>query len=150
MIRLIRTDSSHGDFKMLVTALDKDLAIRDGDDHAFFAQYNKIDHIKHVVVAYYDNEPVGCGAIKNYEENVMEVKRMYVSPEHRGKGIASFVLQELEQWAKEMNYTRCILETGEKQPEAIRLYGKNGYTRILNYGQYAEVASSVCFEKIVA
>lgn len=150
MYTLLRTDSSNADFKKLVVALDKDLAIRDGDEHAFFAQFNKIAAIKHVVVAYEGNQPVGCGAIKEYEPGVMEVKRMYVPLEKRGNGIASLVLQELEKWAAELGYTKCILETGLKQPEAISLYKKNDYILIPNYGQYAGVESSVCFEKVLA
>lgn len=148
-ILLLRTDSTNPDFRTLVAALDEDLAIRNGDEHSFFAQFNKIDLIKHVVVAYAGNEPVGCGAIKEYAPATMEVKRMYVPPLHRGKSIASAVLQELEAWAKELGYTTCILETGYKQPEAIRLYQKNHYHTIPNYGQYAGVESSVCFEKVL-
>lgn len=150
MIQLIRTDSNNTDFQTLVVALDKDLAIRDGEEHAFFAQFNKIAHIKYVVVAYQDGQAVGCGAIKEYAPGVMEVKRMFVPLEKRGNGIASLVLAELEKWAKELNYSKCILETGLKQPEAIRLYQKNQYQVIPNYGQYAEVESSICFEKILA
>lgn len=150
MIQLIRTDSSNTDFQNLVVALDRDLAIRDGDDHAFFAQFNKIAHIKFVVVAYLNNEAVGCGAIKEYAPGIMEVKRMFVPLEKRGQGIASLVLKELEKWAAEMGYTSCILETGLKQPEAIALYKKNQYQQIPNYGQYAEVDSSICFEKTLA
>jgi putative acetyltransferase len=145
--RLIRTDSENVDFRTLVHELDKDLKIRDGEDHAFFAQFNKIDLIKHVVVAYVDEIAVGCGAIKEYAEGVMEVKRMYVLPPYRGKGIATKVLKELEKWGREMNYPRLILETGIKQPEAIHLYQKNEYVQIPNYGQYEKVESSVCFEK---
>ncbi|MBX2906514.1 MAG: GNAT family N-acetyltransferase [Taibaiella sp.] len=149
MITIVRTDSTNEDFRKLVTELDKDLAIRDGEDHAFFAQYNKIANIAHVVVAYDGDAPVGCGAIKHYEQDTMEVKRMYVPPVMRGRGIAGMVLAELEHWAAELGYTTCILETGQKQPEAIRLYTKNNYTVIPNYGQYADVESSVCFEKRV-
>ncbi|HLP56851.1 MAG TPA: GNAT family N-acetyltransferase [Fluviicola sp.] len=147
MYQLIRTDSSNPDFQQLVRALDKDLAIRDGEDHAFFAQYNKIDQINYVIVAYENGVAVGCGAIKEYEPSVMEVKRMYVLPEKRGKGIASRILKELEHWAKELGYAKCILETGHKQPEAIQLYKKSNYRIIPNYGQYAGVELSVCFEK---
>jgi putative acetyltransferase len=146
-ITLIRTDSSNEDYRNLVTELDKDLAIRDGADHTFFAQYNKSDGINHVVLAYEDGTPVGSGAIKHYEDEVVEVKRMYVPPEHRGKGIAGLVLKELEQWAMELNYCRAILETGKKMPEAISVYKKNNYHIIPNYGQYAGVEASVCFEK---
>ncbi len=146
-IRLLRTDSSNPDFISLVRELDAELAIRDGDEHAFYDQFNKIDHIQHVVIAYENDIPVSCGALKVYAPGVMEVKRMFTLPERRNRGIALRVLKELEAWAAEMSYQKCILETGVKQPEAIRLYTKNGYTRIPNYGQYAGVENSVCFEK---
>ena len=149
MIEILRTDSTNQDFVDLVKHLDADLAERDGKDHSFFAQFNKIDKIKHVVVAYDNGKPVGCGAIKEYAPAIMEVKRMYTSPDSRGNGFASTVLKELEKWAAEMSYEKCILETGKKQPEAIGLYKKNGYTLIPNYGQYAEVENSVCFEKVL-
>jgi len=149
MIELIKTNSDHADFKELVKHLDVDLKIRDGEDHTFYAQFNKIDSIKHAIVAYDDNKPIGCGAIKPYNAETMEVKRMYTLPECRGKGIATKILIELEKWAKELTYKKCILETGHKQPEAIALYKKNGYEQIPNYGQYAGVENSVCFEKVL-
>lgn len=149
-IKIIKTNSSDEDFIRLVRLLDADLAQRDGDDHAFFAQFNKIDAIQHVIVLYVDGLAVACGAIKQYAPEIMEVKRMYVLPEYRGKGYASRVLTALEEWAAALHYHKCILETGEKQPEAIRLYKKNNYRVIPNYGQYADVKTSICFEKIVA
>ena len=149
MIEVLRTDSGNQDFINLVKHLDADLAERDGKEHSFYAQFNKIDKIKHIVVAYENGKPMGCGAIKKYAPGIMEVKRMYTPPESRGKGVASKVLAELETWAAEMSYEKCILETGKKQPEAIGLYQKNGYTLIPNYGQYAEVENSVCFEKVL-
>ncbi|HEX2394468.1 MAG TPA: GNAT family N-acetyltransferase [Bacteroidales bacterium] len=149
MIRILRSDSNHYDFIELVKLLDADLAIRDGKDHLFYAQFNKIDNIRHVIIAYEDRTPVGCGAIKELEEKTMEIKRMYVIPEFRNKGIATLVLRELEKWTAELSYSRCVLETGKKQPEAISLYRKNGYTPIPNYGQYIGIDNSVCFEKIV-
>ena len=147
MITLIRTDARHPHFIELVRELDADLAIRDGRDHDFYNQFNKIDMINYVVIAYEDDKPTGCGAIKEYNATTMEVKRMYTLPVSRGKGIASQVLSELEIWAKELNYKKCILETGKKQPEAIALYQKSGYKLITNYGQYAGIDNSVCFEK---
>ena len=147
MFTVKRTDSDNHDFIELVKHLDADLAERDGSEHSFYAQFNKIDKIKHVVVAYEEDKPIGCGAIKEYEPSVMEVKRMYTLPTHRGKGVASQILTELEKWAAELKYKTCILETGKKQLEAIALYKKNGYYIIPNYGQYAEVENSVCFEK---
>ena len=147
MITIKRTDSEDEDFIQLVTLLDADLRIRDGEEHGFYAQFNKIDQIKHVVVAYRKEKPVGCGAIKPYDKITMEVKRMFVLSELRGVGIASKILIDLEHWAAELGYTKCILETGIKQPEAIALYTKNRYRRIPNYGQYEGVDNSVCFRK---
>lgn len=149
-ILLKRTDSQNADFQALVRELDHELAIRDGAEHGFYAQFNKIDAIRHVVVAYREDEPIGCGAIKQYSEGVWEVKRMFVPKQKRGSGVATVVLGELERWARELNAAKCILETGLKQPEAIRLYEKNRYRLIPNYGQYAGVDNSVCFEKDLA
>jgi GNAT superfamily N-acetyltransferase len=144
-----RTNSQDSDFISLVTKLDKELAMRDGDDHSFFAQFNKIDKINHVVIIFNNNLPVGCGAIKHYEFGVMEIKRMFVLPEYRGKGIASKILLELENWTKEIGYMKCILETGKRQPEAISLYKKCNYEIIPNYGQYINIENSVCFQKVL-
>jgi GNAT superfamily N-acetyltransferase len=149
MYHIKRTNSADLDFQKLVVELDKELAIRDGEEHSFYAQYNHITAIKHVVVLYENDAAVGCGAIKEYEKNVLEIKRMFVPLAKRGKGIASMVLKELENWAKELGYKKCILETGMKQPEAISLYKKNNFVVIKNYGQYAGVENSVCFEKII-
>jgi len=149
MPRLLRTSSDNPDFRQLVQLLDQDLRVRDGDDHAFYAQFNKVDSIRHVVVAYQEDEPVGCGAIKAYTNELAEVKRMFVHPKHRGQGIAQAVLAELERWARELHYRGCVLETGQKQPEAIRLYQNSGYQRIPNYGQYVGVENSVCMQKEV-
>ena len=147
MIKITRTDSDNRDFIDLVKQLDAELAERDGSEHSFYSQFNKIDRIKHAVVAYEDDKPIACGAIKEYGPTTMEVKRMYTLPELRGKGIAAKVLGELEKWAAELSYKKCVLETGKRQPEAIRLYTKNGYDRIANYGQYTGIENSVCFEK---
>lgn len=149
MIKLKRTNSNDQDFIELVGRLDADLAIRDGDNHAFYNQFNSISMIKFAIVFYEDNVPVGCGAIKMFDDETMEVKRMYVTPEHRGKGIAGKILSALEIWSKELGYKRCILETGINQPEALALYHKSGFVRIVNYGQYANVQSSFCFEKVL-
>ena len=127
MLTLIHTNSDNQDFQQLVQQLDADLAMRDGAEHTFYAQFNKIAMIQHAIVVYNYDEPVGCGAIKAFSANAMEVKRMYVSINHRNKGIASIILHALERWAKELNYTACVLETGKKQPEAIALYLKNNY-----------------------
>lgn len=149
MITLLRTDASHNDFIELVRQLDAELAERDGNDHAFYRQFNKIDAIRHAIVAYEDGVPVSIGAIKELSPDCMEVKRMYTLPAHRGRRIAGKVLAELEKWAAELRYRYCRLETGSKQPEAIALYAKSGYGLIPNYGQYEGIENSVCFEKRV-
>lgn len=147
MLNLKKTTSEHPDFIDLVAALDQDLARRDGEEHAFYDQFNSIEGLRHVIVAYSDKVPIGCGAIKDFDSRSMEVKRMYVKPEYRGKGIASRLLIELENWAESLGYSSCILETGKRQPEAISLYTKNGYTPIPNYEPYQGVENSVCFQK---
>ena len=147
MVQLIRTNSDDTDFITLVKKLDAELAERDGKDHSFYAQFNIIQTIKYVVVAYEDKKPVACGAIKEFDRDTMEVKRMFTLSERRGEGIAGKILNELEKWASELHYKRCVLETGKRQPEAIALYKRNGYNIIPNYGQYVGVENSVCFEK---
>jgi putative acetyltransferase len=149
MIQFSRTNSENEDFRTLVRELDADLRIRDGKDHAFYSQFNKIDKIRNVIVAYDNELAVGCGAFKEYDPSVVEIKRMFVLPDRRGQGIASVILKELEQWAIEMNYRLTLLETGIRQPEAIALYKKNGYRIIPNFGQYENIKNSVCFEKTI-
>ena len=149
MIRLIRTDSVNKDFIRLIKDLDAYLAVSDGEEHSFYAQFNKLDLIKHVVLASYNEIIIACGAIKKYDQKTMEIKRMFTSSDYRGKGIAGLILIELENWAKEMGFENCILETGKRQIEAIRLYKKSGYEVITNYGQYAGMEDSICFIKKV-
>lgn len=147
MLRLVRTTSENPDFRTLVKLLDQDLAERDGPEHGFYAQYNKIDLIRHAVVAYQHDLPVGCGAFKEFEPGTVEIKRMYVRPECRQQGVARAVLGELETWAAELGYPTAVLETGKRQPEAIALYQRNGYEFTPNYGQYVGVENSVCLRK---
>ncbi|MDA9554805.1 GNAT family N-acetyltransferase [Pelobium sp.] len=150
MIRFVRTDATNQDFVALVKLLDADLRVRDGEIHYFYAQFNKVDLIKHVVLAFADEKAVACGANKIYDEQTMEIKRMFVQPSYRNKGIAAQILAELENWAKDLGFKKCILETGNNQPEAIRLYQKCNYQLIPNYGQYKGLDTSFCFEKVLA
>jgi GNAT superfamily N-acetyltransferase len=147
MTTIKRTNSDDADFQRIVKLLDIYLDEMDKEAHCACEPFNRIETIKHVVVAYSESEAVGCGAIREYSSGTMEIKRMFVIDSKRGKGIASMILDDLENWAKELNYNKCVLETGEKLPEAIRLYQKKGYSRIPNYGQYACLGSSVCFAK---
>jgi putative acetyltransferase len=148
-IQLFRTDSDNQDFRLLVQALDTDLAQRDSDEHIFYAQLNKMGKISFVVVAYDQGKAIGCGAFREHAPEMIEIKRMYVVPSARKKGVASAILQELEKWATELSYKKMVLETGKRQPEAIQLYERNGYRHIPNFGSYVGVENSVCFEKNV-
>ncbi len=145
-MKLHKTTSENPDFIQLVKMLDEYLAYVDGDDHAFYDQFNKIDALQHCIVLFEEENPVGCGAIKGYDGDTAEIKRMFVIPEFRGKGYASAILSELEKWAKELRFKKIILETGTAQKEAIKLYRKT-YQQIENYGQYKGVDTSVCFSK---
>lgn len=147
MLSVVRTNEENQDFLDLVKLLDVELAERDGEDHSFYAQFNKPIGLTGVVLVLDDGEAVGCGAFKELSTDVAEVKRMYVKPEARGKRIAALVLQELESWAADLGFQECILETGFKQPEAITLYKREGYSVISNYGQYVGVETSICMRK---
>lgn len=150
MIRFIRTDSDNLDFKKLVVKLDALLRILDGDEHEFYAQFNKMEETTNAILAYSDDIAVGCGAFRKYADGKAEFKRMLVLDDYRNMGIASKLLSELEAWARELGYTEAILETGKLQLAAIHLYGKNGYSVIPNFGQYENVANSICFRKILS
>jgi GNAT superfamily N-acetyltransferase len=147
MLKIIRTNSENTDFVYLVKQLDDYLKITDGEEHVFYNQFNNIDVLKHTLVAYLNNKPVGCGAFKQFDSNSVEIKRMFTIPETRGQGVATKILNALEGWAKELNYSTCILETGIRQVEAVNFYKKNTYKIIPNYGQYINIENSVCFEK---
>ena len=149
MITVKRTNSENSDFIRLVRLLDEYISIMDGSEHVFYAQFNKLDMIKHVIVLYENDLPVSCGAMKEFSNDSMEIKRMFTLSTHRGKGLAGKVLAELENWAGELNYKKCVLETGKKFSAAIALYSNKGYKSIENYGQYKGVINSVCFEKLL-
>lgn len=144
-----RTDSSNKYFQNLVQLLDSDLAIRNGEDHGFYDQFNKIDMIKNCIVIYVDEIPAACGAFKKFNEETVEIKRMYTNPDFRKRGLATTIVKELEFWAKELNYTKAVLESSLEQNEALSVYEKSGYTRIPNYGQYIGIDKSVCYEKVL-
>jgi GNAT superfamily N-acetyltransferase len=133
----------------LVELLNAELASRDGQDHAFYNQFNGLEGLTHVVVMYDGEVPIGCGAMKPFGTDALEIKRMFTLPGYRGRGVAGAVLKDLEQWAASDAYSRCVLETGKRQPEAIALYDKYGYRRISNFEPYTGVENSVCFEKVL-
>ena len=147
MTKLVRTTSDNADFRNLINALDEDLYRRNGEAQLQYRQYNQVDLIDHVVVVYFEGKPVGCGCYKRFDDETVEMKRMFVLPEMRGKQLAARMLQELEKWALEEGNTGAVLETGHKQVEAIRLYNVAGYSLIENYGQYIGMEESICYRK---
>lgn len=143
----IRTTSENADFRKMVNALDEDLYLRNGEGQKQYQQYNHIDNIKHAIVIYLDEKPVGCGCFKRFDEQSVEMKRMFVLREMRGKQLAAKMLQELEKWAVGEGYSKAVLETGVRQVEAQRLYSVAGYSRTENYGQYIGMEDSICYRK---
>ncbi len=148
MVSIKRADSSHIDFQKLIRELDLDLEIYYKEETSFYGELNAIDKIKYTVIVYDEEQnPVGCGGIKEYSPKAVEIKRMYIKPTYRGKGIATLVLNELEKWAIELNFKKCILETLKDKPYAIGFYKKNNYKTIPNFGEYIKAENSICFEK---
>jgi putative acetyltransferase len=92
-------------------------------------------------------EAIACGGLREIDETHGEVKRMFVHPAHRGSGVSTAVLTELEAFAAARGWTRLVLETGDRQPDAIRFYTREGFTPIPRFGHYAGVEESRCFEK---
>lgn len=131
----------------LIRKLDADLRRREGDLQNVYSAYNKLDGMLTALVAREDGVPAGCGCLKQYDGDTVEVKRIFVDPAYRNRGIAGKILKDLEGWAEERGFDRAVLETGLRQPEAIHLYEKSGYRRIENYGPYKSMPNSVCFEK---
>jgi putative acetyltransferase len=151
--------------QVLVAALMADLDERyaddgpaDGDDHEVVGAWAvRRDQVTPphgaFLVAWRDGEAVGCGAVRPLltgPAGVAEIKRMYTTPVARGQGISRVLLARLEAEASALGYHRLQLETGYRQPEAIRLYETAGYHRIPPYGQYAGDELSVCFAKDLA
>jgi putative acetyltransferase len=147
LIKFIRTTSENADFRNLINSLDEDLYQRNGEAQLQYRQYNQVDSIGHVVVIYAEDKPVGCGCYKRFDDQTVEMKRMFVLPEMRGRQLAARMLQELETWAIEEGNTRAVLETGHRQVEAVRLYTVAGYSLIENYGQYVGMEDSICYRK---
>lgn len=140
---------NHAHFQLLIKELDKEFWVRYPDTQQNFDPFNKVDETCSVILAYLIDEPVGCGCFRPKSFDTAEIKRMYVSPLFRNRGIAGQILAMLERQAAVMGFTRSILETGNKQPEAIRTYQKNGYHIIPNFPPYENVRESICMEKML-
>ena len=149
MISVKRTTPDDPSVMALIKKLDRELWERYPTNQSFFDAFNKLPEDARVVIAFDDETPVGCGAFKPLDDphNAVEIKRMYVDPSVRGRAIGVLLLENLENWAKEDGFEVAQLETGDNQPEAIRLYEKVGYQRIPNYEPYIGVEISLCYGK---
>jgi putative acetyltransferase len=147
---IARTDRDNPGFLALIEELDKDLWERYPNSQGAHTASNRIAAGASVVVCLADGQAVGCGCFRGHGTDLVELKRMYVKPSYRGRGLAQAVLGELEAWAREEGARAMILETGKNQSEAIRLYEKSGYLRIPNYGEYAGNSESICMSKPLA
>lgn len=146
MINIVRTTSDNVDFNGLIELLDAELNDRYGVVQKEYDRYNKIEFID-TVVAYLDNIPAGCGCFKIFDNENIEIKRMFVKSDVRRNEIALNILLELENWIVEKGFSSAVLETGILQPEAISFYNKSGFYSIDNYGQYIGNKNSVCMRK---
>ncbi|MFG6394021.1 MAG: GNAT family N-acetyltransferase [Lachnospiraceae bacterium] len=143
------TDGQNKDFIVLCHELDKYLNELAGgeENRAGYIQYNKLDDIHDVVIAYDNDIPVGSASFKKYDNENAEVKRVFIKKEYRGQGISHKLMKMLEQRARRQGFKYFILESGEPLVEAMALYRKIGYKVIPNYGQYADMEDSVCMRK---
>lgn len=147
IMKIVRTTSENPDFIRLTKLLDEFLADYNGEADPFYSEFKKIQLLEYCIVGYEKDEPVCCGAIKKYDGKTAEIKRMFTLPEWRGRKLGNETLSELENWAKELEFEVCFLETGVGLKSAIKLYESSGYEKIPNYGDYAGVETSVCFRK---
>jgi putative acetyltransferase len=148
VLRVVPWDDPHAE--ELRAAQRADIVARYGGDFEPGHRPTAAD-IAVFVVAYDGETPIGCGAFRDLvdEQPTIEVKRMYVRPEYRGRKIGQLILRDLETRARERGATRVRLETGTRQPEAVRLYEGAGYRQIPNFGDYIDAPASLCFERIL-
>ena len=148
-MRFEYTDGCNKDFVELCHELDKFLneLVGGEENRAEYIQYNKLEDIHDVVIAYDGNVPVGSASFKKYDDENAEVKRVFVKEKYRRHGISYNLMKMLEERASEKGYKYFILESGEPLVAAMALYRKIGYKVIPNYGQYADMEDSVCMKK---
>jgi GNAT superfamily N-acetyltransferase len=150
-MRFVYTNGENADFAALCEKLDVflDEAAGGAEKRTQYVQYNLRDKIHDVVVMYDGDIPIGCAAFKQYDSSTAEIKRVFITESYRGKGYSKTLLAVLEEKAKNKGFTKLILETGEVLTAAKGLYRSIGYKIIPNYGQYADMPTSICMEKII-
>lgn len=146
-LEILHTDSKNIDFIKLIKLLDDNLNERYGQLQKQYNKHNKVDYINDVVIIYKDQVAVACGAFKKQNVKSIELKRIFVAKENRGRGLSKIIVNELEKLGKCKGYKYALLETGIKQYEAINLYKNIGYQIIENYQPYIGNTNSVCMKK---
>ena len=138
------------DSQRLIAALDAGLAELYPPEQRFGPNL-KLQHLEGgrgtFLVARDSGRAVGCGAIRLNDARTAEVKRMYVEPKQRGKGVGKAILASLEAAAQKIGARRLVLETGSHSPDALALYRGAGFMEIDCWGEYATSPTSVCLEK---
>ena len=149
MLEYKRTNGKNKDFIENCRRLDADLDQRVGKEiqRSKYEKYNQLDKINEAIVVYENDVLVGAGSIRQYDEKNVELKRIYVVPSFRKKGIGTKLVSLLIAWGKELGYQRMLLETGEKLEESVALYKRLGFERIPNYGPYENMPESLCMAR---
>lgn len=147
----VRTDGKNEDFIENCRLLDMDLDRRVGKQikREKYEKFNQLDEIREAIVVYDHGRAVGGGAIRRYDDENVELKRVFVHNEYQGQGIGSRLVSLLIEWAAELGYRRMILETGELLAESCAVYKKLGFAVIPNYGPYADMPESLCMAKTI-
>lgn len=145
-INLQQVFNDNKDFIYLCSELDVFLnnAIGGENKREKYKKYNYLDTMDVVVVAYYEGVAVGCGALRKFTDNEIELKRLFVKKEYRGKNIGGLILEQLISMAKDLKYKKVLLETGEFLKESVKLYNRFGFEKIDNYGAYKDMTESIC------
>lgn len=149
-IRQVKSDNL--DFVRLCEELDEflNIAIGGEDKREKYKKFNHLDTMDCVLIAYEANEAIGCGALREYSREEVEVKRVFVREKYRGQNIGGLLLKHLIMQAKKSGYQRMILETGEFLASSVRLYARYGFERIPNYGEYKNMSESLCMGRSLA
>lgn len=146
-VRVKRTATDDEDFQLLVAQLDQELWNELIEDEATYDPLNKVPDIKTAILVYENKQAAACGCFKPFSDDTIEIKRMFVNKENRGRGLSKIVLQNLEAWAMELGFKKAVLETSIYLKTAHKLYYASGYQIIPNYPPYEKMEESICMAK---
>jgi len=150
VVRIDIVSYDHPDAAALIAELQAEYVVRYGEqDGTLVAPEQFAPPLGLFLIGYLEDEPVACGGWRSHGDGVAELKRMYVSPRFRGRGLARAMLAELERTAGAAGHTRIILESGQNQPEALAMYASSGYTPVPSFGHYADHELSVHLGKTI-